>query len=74
MFNLKIQKASTAPKAAAILGAVLLKNGSKAHDSAMTKAGQELEQIAKANQKTLQGPLAPAMRKLRKAMTPPGSR
>lgn len=67
------KKAKDNPKAARMLGAVLKQRGQQSLDPSMTDMGQQLEEIAQQSQKLPQGPLAPAMRKLRKAMTPPSS-
>ena len=72
MRKIQPKKAAEAPIAAALMAAVLMRQGKATNQSAMIEQAEKLAQIAKENEKTPQGKFAPAVRKLKKAMKPKG--
>lgn len=72
MRKIQPKKAAEAPIAAALMAAVLMRQGKEQNQSAMIEQAKKLEQIARENEKTPQGKFAPAIRKLLKVMRPKG--
>ncbi len=72
MRKIQPKKAAEAPMAAALMSVVLKRQGKATNNQVLIDQAEELERIARENEKTPQGPLAPAVRRLKKAMKPVG--